>query len=703
MNVIGKKQSISNFINEKITGGKIKGFKIEPQICFLFVCFVLLHLTYVQAVIPPQVGWWNYFAWRINKGEILYKDIFCYLPPYYVYLVSFLYKLFGNFIMGYQILGLFLRWSEVYVVYSVTSSLASKNVSFLCTFVGLVLQISYLMDIPFDYNQMIRFYVIMSSFFCVKALLHEKEKLANIYLGISGIWLGIGLFSKQTCAVIIFFVVLGIMIFYLQRQTLTYVIRKIALFVSGVIIASLPGIIGLLVQGSFDDFIYCITSSMTVKGDFGGFGGRVMEYQFHFLEVMIAVLLFLLLLFQDKYEKGYCPKLFRPSTRIIAKEIYWFLAFVLTIYRSCQIIHTQTGIITSYIPILNSVLIYIGIRISLVCLRYAVCKVGQENILGYCKKLTPIVIAAVLVCSIIITYCVRYQWKYGLYNQLSLFNLKRALINVIFWVMLMVLIYQIIQFIIKQEIYGGMKAFVLNAFTMCLTCLCMISSVVEELFMLPTAALFFAMVINAVFTCSERDNRPQIRNLLYRAVVATPVIGLMVICIFITVVEKQVVAYTWHRWDSIGLGIDNVNYVYSTVDGLEGYKLDLETEIAYETIVNLINEYTDEEDIVYQFPNVPLFNVLTERKIGTYDPIHYFDVCPDEIAIADAGYLVSNPPKMVIWCEFGEGLWDFHEAYFRDGNPSGQRAIRDFYINDVQQTYQKLYEYKSLSLWLREE
>ena len=58
---------------------------------------------------------------------------------------------------------------------------------------------------------------------------------------------------------------------------------------------------------------------------------------------------------------------------------------------------------------------------------------------------------------------------------------------------------------------------------------------------------------------------------------------------------------------------------------------------------------------------------------------------------------------MVIWCEFGDGLWDHHESYFRDGNPSGQRAIRDFYWNDVQQSYQQLYEYKSLSLWLRED
>ena len=128
---------------------------------------------------------------------VLYKDIFCFLPPYYVYLYAFLYKIFGNLIIAYYIIGLIIRWIEVCVVYSITRSFASKNVSFVCTFIGLVLQVSYMMDIPFDYNQMIQFYVIMGSFFCVKALVHEEEKFANIYLAVSGAWLGCGIKEEE--------------------------------------------------------------------------------------------------------------------------------------------------------------------------------------------------------------------------------------------------------------------------------------------------------------------------------------------------------------------------------------------------------------------------------------------------------------------------------------------------------------------------
>ena len=630
MDVVSKKQIKNIFKNEKVTGKRQRRFRIEPQIWFLFICFILLHVVYEQAVIPPQHGWWNYYAWRIAKGDILYKDIFFYMPPYYLYFMAFLYKIFGSFVMGYNIVGLLFRWIEVVTIYSLIRSFTSKNVSFLCTFAGLVLQISYLMDFPFDYNQIIRFYVTMSGLFCIKGLTQQKETRGNIYLAISGVWLGIGLFSKQTCIVIIFFALLGIMIFYLQRNKVVYAIKKIAVFVFGIIIAILPGIIALFIQGSFRDFIYCMTCSMTVKGDFGGFFGRVMRYQFHFLEVVIAVLLFALLLFQDRYNKGYRAKIIHTSTGILVRETYHFLLFLLILYRSCQIIQAETGSLTSYTPILNGILIYLAVRMTLICLCNAANKVKQKKFLEYSRDLAPIAIGASLACSIIITYCMDYQWRANLYNQMSLFSLKRGLINVIFWVMLMVLIYQLIQFILKREIYGGgVKVLVFNAFTISLVCLNMVSSIVEELFIASTAALFFAMLLNAIFTCPKIDNSYSIKNTLSRAVVGLPVLGLIVICIFITVTEKQVFAYTWHRWDSVGLGRNDVNYVYSAVNGLEGYKLDFETEKAYETIVNLIEKYTNEEDIVYQFPNIPLFNVLTERKIGTYAPIHYFDVCPD--------------------------------------------------------------------------
>ncbi len=679
----------------------MKTIKISPQVCFMSVVFIAIHIIYVQGVIPPQVGWWNYYAWRLNNGDVLYKDIFCFLPPYFIYIITSLYNIFGSFLLGYQLFGLVLRFLEMCAVYSIINSFTSKNISFLASFAGMVLEISYLMNMPFDANQLLRFYIIMSAFFCMKALEQKKELLINVYLILSGIWLGIGMFSKQTCIVIIFFAFLGIGLFYLSEKGIIYTLKREVFFILGIAIACIPGILILIIQKSFSNFIYCITVSMSVKGGAEGVLERLFHYQTHFVEILIAVFVIILLFGQDQYRKHYKRKTFTKLTRVMAREIYLIILFFLILYRICQIIDIETGNMVSYKVIIIGTISYILIRLIMAFLKEAILKVPQE-ILAMMKKLTPIIICVVLFLIIIIVYKLDYSWKSKVYYQLSLFSLKRGLVNVIFWVMFLVLICQIIQFIMKRKIYGGFRCFVLNAFGMCLLGVGMISSVVEELYIFPIAALFFALLFNAVLNYTTIENEETINNVPYKVLVGSPIVGIVLLVIAITVIQKQVNLYQWHGWTCVGLGRNDVRYVYSDIAGLEGYVLDVETEDVYKTIVELIEENTNEDDIVYEFPHIALFNVLTERSMGTYSPVHYFDVCPDEIAVKDADYLDSNPPRMVIWCEFGEDLWNFHEAYYRNGKESGQREIRDFYWNVVQQNYTKLYEYQSISVWLRE-
>ncbi len=680
----------------------MKARKISPYVYFITAIFIVIHLIYVQGVIPPLVGWWNYYAWRVDCGDILYKDIFCYLPSYFIYLTTFLYKIFGNFLMGFQIVGLILRFIEVCVIYSILNTFTSKNISFLSVFAGLVLEISYLMNMPYDYNQLIRFYVIMSSFFCMKAMVQKKEYMSNMCLAIAGIWLGIGLFSKQTCIVIIVCAICGIIVFYLHNDGMRRAVKKAVMFALGVFVACLPGILALIIQNSFSDFIYCLTSSMTVKGDFGGFFGRVLQYQVHFPEIMVAIIIFIVMCCQQRYIMYCQKKAVNDSVRTITKEVYFVILFLFIVYRACQIVETETGIAVSYAVVVISVMAYIAIRLAVVCIQ-RLLRILPEKVFGIFENLTPVFICGFLLFIIVITYRLDYQWKSRIYYQMALFALKRGLVNVIFWVMLFVLLCQTVQYIRKQKMYGGLSCFVLNAFAMCLLGMQMISSVVEELFILPVASLFFALLFNVVLNYGNFDNEKIRKNPLYKLTAGLALTGIIFLSLFITVIQKQVVSYTWHGWDCAGLGRNDTYYVYSGIDGLGGYILDIETEKAYETIIDFIRKNTDTTDVVYEFPHIPLFNVLTERKLGTYSPVHYWDVCPDEIAIMDAQYLNNCPPKMVIWCEFGDGLWNFHEDYFRDGNASGQRAIRDFYWNNVQKNYTKLYEYRTLSVWLREE
>ena len=90
------------------------------RLSFYIICLIgialVIQLIYLQCLAPPQLGWWNYYAWRISKGDLLYKDIFCFLQPYYVWIMSFLYQFFGNKLFLYQVVGLVLRSLELTIL-----------------------------------------------------------------------------------------------------------------------------------------------------------------------------------------------------------------------------------------------------------------------------------------------------------------------------------------------------------------------------------------------------------------------------------------------------------------------------------------------------------------------------------------------------------------------------------------------------------
>ena len=96
----------------------------------------------------------------------------------------------------------------------------------------------------------------------------------------------------------------------------------------------------------------------------------------------------------------------------------------------------------------------------------------------------------------------------------------------------------------------------------------------------------------------------------------------------------------------------------------------------FTTIFILISSRnTTSNDRVYTFPFITLFNYVTNRIQPTFSPVHYFDVCPDDVAVMDAQKLLENPPKMIIYLEIPAYVYILHEANFRNGQSSGQRNL----------------------------
>lgn len=114
----------------------------------------------------------------------------------------------------------------------------------------------------------------------------------------------------------------------------------------------------------------------------------------------------------------------------------------------------------------------------------------------------------------------------------------------------------------------------------------------------------------------------------------------------------------------------------STLDAMKGFRLAPETVELVETATRLIREHSTAGEPIFVYPHVPVFYLLSERLPPTFAMIHWFDVCDDATAIADAETLLAEPPAVLVDFALREEEYRSHEVMFRDGAVSGQRRLR---------------------------
>jgi hypothetical protein len=167
---------------------------------------------------------------------------------------------------------------------------------------------------------------------------------------------------------------------------------------------------------------------------------------------------------------------------------------------------------------------------------------------------------------------------------------------------------------------------------------------------------------------------------------------------------KYAAPYAWWGWREAD--ISNTTGKLEFPEG-RGFCVSAYTATVLSDITSIIKTHTTPADSIYTFPNIPLFYFLTQRYPTTFALVHYFDVCPDRIAKADAERLAAAPPKIIVSLEFLEATWKFHEDTFRHGARSGQRDIAEVI---TRLTASKLYSLKRsyltpggdrLKVWVR--
>lgn len=131
-------------------------------------------------------------------------------------------------------------------------------------------------------------------------------------------------------------------------------------------------------------------------------------------------------------------------------------------------------------------------------------------------------------------------------------------------------------------------------------------------------------------------------------------------------------AYDWNGWRSV----IPLKTRTSHWPQLAGFRADGASIYMIDSILNDIARGTKPGEPIFTFPSIPMFNFINGHPQPTFDPVHYWDVCPDWLAVADAARVKAAKPAMIVDMDMQEWIWEDNELNFRKSKRSGQRTIK---------------------------
>lgn len=593
----------------------------------LVVLFTVFLSTYVDAVISPQFGWWHYYAWRMAEGDVLYKDIYLFMPPYFVFITRALYALFGNHLILYTLLvGYPVRLGCLLMLYTVLCRLSKPMYACLAVFFGACLSATYQMDMLYDFNPLTMFPCLLAMYFFVKFFERLKAgRTAYVYSFCIGLLLSLVFCLKQTFGITLTFtvVVMTAVIYFREFEGRRSDFRRyILLSIAGAIVAMLPLVLYLTYYDCWHEFFDCIFSVGAAKGG------------------MDKILMRVVHVFKDMRIWSYI---------VVLLAVY---ALLRVYYHHHEPRHTEMGMMLSNLVVVS---MFAALLADLVHHADQPLQIHSDiTFNGWITKWRVRVYMLLIDGSFLL-----WLYKAGRY-----FTKREKASSILLFTTL-----------ILAHFFTGVLS----------------TDGLEELYLVMYTPWLLTMAFDAKCPYHKLKNAAL----------------LLIVGFFsLTCVSMKIrIPYSWQGWTEASIGKDNIR---SSIEGLEGISLPDSVERPFSDIVRLIEENTTEDDRVFQFANIPLFNLLTHRQIPGYVPITWFDVCSDSLAIQVADQLRKEPPKMLVWHNMKASEWNYVELVFRGGNPSGQRALQEFFEQDVPTLYQPLYRVDNgrdgtIELWLRKD
>lgn len=618
-------------------------------LCFSLIVYAVFNLHLVNKFFPITEGWFQDAANYINNGQTLYKDFYMFIPPGFPLLTSAISALSDNVFLIFRLIGIAERLAMLALVYRILRRLFSPMVSAVSALTGAVVYIANVQEIFYGYYQTSLFLGLISVWLCIR-MYETFEQNPYIYAFFFGFCAAASFMVKQTLGLL-----LSLAVGAMFLAAVYFVNIKKAVKVLGVVIAGCTVFFvgAIVIMGITDTLI------PFVKQVFGGASskGSLLSVLFGFIpRILTPNALILGSLFLGFYALGVIKtKYSGEKTKKIYVIIQWVMILVVTVWLIIILLdaikNRDAGfpVTWQFIVLMLIGFLILGFGFALLCSRES-------------SKKHWAVAPSVMLAGFVFLFKTITSAKQSLFNHFQLRDFRQHFLFAIFLAEFLVSVYLLYRVAIKKDNYKAIGLIICVA-SWSIMYVHGFSYTIEDHSAFLSTSLFMGYLLSAPISFKK----------------AKQVLALALACFTVITVFYQRNWFTYHWW---GVNMTNTTYDASaTFDDphLKGIRANSETTVPMNEIYHLVEQYKKEDSTLYSFPHIAYFNVMAELPSPTFAKTHYFDVCSDAQAEADAMVLLENPPDFIVWMDMPEETWLIHEELFRNEESSGQRAIQKSY------------------------
>lgn len=617
-----------------------------PLFCLLLVVF-LFNFPLVNKFFPATEGWFQDYARYINQGYIPYKDFYCPVSVGFLWVVTTLSHIFGDSFIVLRYYGLIERILFAAITFVLIHKVYSDRVSTFAVFTALIIYISNWQDIFNSYYQSALLFAFVAVYFCVKMLENPLE--SNKYAVCFGILSALSFFMKQNVGPI-FALIIGCATAFLLYRKIGW--QKVAI-IGAISLASALAVISVMVVylhsiGALLPFLDSVFKGASSKGSiykiFFGFFDKMNHPKTWIVLGSIAVWLAL-----DQLLAHYRTKFANALVYYCVAGFYLFLPLA---YFYKYFVLAKLWLV----PDEGTILKWLFGIIIFAFLVFQLCRYMDYDKLN--KKSQIIWYSSFSMLYVGMIWLINRE-AFTNIGFLFVWGNRQILSFALFYCLSGWIIYAIFKNSRSDELKDKIKLLLLIVAWTNLYIHSM-SNVIEDHGTLLLYALVFAELLSTRLQFNTYKN--------YVVVI------FCIANIFVVDVQRHNFPYYW--W-----GVNAISNVYSAKYSfkdpkLKGFLGERKYVQTMNNIYDLVNDNKRQGDSMYTFPHINYFNVMGDLNAPTFAKVHYFDVCPDNVAVSDARILKNTKPTFIVWMELPEQVWGLHEKLFRAGNRSGQRIIK---------------------------